>query len=208
MSGGSGHRHGVPGLVELSELLDVHVQQVSGARPVIADDRGALADPDIDIVASTTTSDITAGIAITGTGNHPQIAFTSSPVLPQDEVLSRLLFGASPANLSATEALQLAAALNSLRPASGGGRNPLGKLRSATGFDRLRILGADEATGRGTSLAAGKYITKNIYVEIITDAKGQTATQIQISLTRALSLLSSAGSFGGSNASVKYSKDY
>jgi translocation and assembly module TamB len=169
---------------------------------------GALSDPDINIQASTTTNDITAVINITGTGNHPQIAFTSTPVLPQDEVLSRLLFGASPANLSATEALQLAAALNSLRPSSGGGLNPLGKLRSATGFDRLRILGADDSTGRGTSLAAGKYITKNIYVEIITDAKGMTATQIQISLTRALSLLSQAGSFGGSNATLKYSKDY
>ncbi|WP_174291130.1 translocation/assembly module TamB domain-containing protein [Sphingomonas bacterium] len=169
---------------------------------------GALADPDINIQASTTTNGITAVINITGTGNHPQIAFTSSPVLPQDEVLSRLLFGASPANLSATDAIQLAAALNSLQPSSGGGLNPLGKLRSATGFDRLRILGADSATGRGTSLAAGKYITKNIYVEIVTDAKGMTATQIQISLTKALSLLSSAGSFGGSNASLKYSKDY
>lgn len=168
---------------------------------------GAVSDPDINIQASTTTSDITAVINITGTGNHPQIAFTSTPVLPQDEVLSRLLFGASPANLSATEAIQLAAALNSLR-GSGGGLNPLGKLRSATGFDRLRILGADDTTGRGTSLAAGKYITKNIYVEIITDAKGMTATQIQVSLTKALSLLSQAGSFGGSNATLKYSKDY
>ena len=170
---------------------------------------GALSDPDINIQATTTTTDtFTAVINITGTGNRPQIAFTSTPVLPQDEVLSRLLFGASPANLSATEAIQLAAALNSLRGSGGGGLNPLGKLRSATGFDRLRILGADQATGRGTSLAAGKYITKNIYVEIITDAKGMTATQIQIALTRALSLLSSTGSYGGSDARLKYSKDY
>ena len=169
---------------------------------------GALTDPDINIQASTTTNGITAIIAIGGTGNHPQITFTSTPTLPQDEVLSRLLFGTDPANLSATEAIQLASALNSLRGSGGGGLNPLGKLRSATGFDRLRILGADQASGRGTSLAAGKYITKDIYVEIITDAKGMTATQIEISLTKALSLLSSAGSFGGSNASLRYSKDY
>ncbi|WP_267382148.1 MULTISPECIES: translocation/assembly module TamB domain-containing protein [unclassified Sphingomonas] len=169
---------------------------------------GALTDPDINIVASTTTSDITVTINITGTGEHPQIAFTSTPTLPQDEVLSRLLFGTSPTNLSATEAIQLAAALNSLRGSSGGGLNPLGKLRSATGFDRLRILGADQATGRGTSLAAGKYISKNIYVEIITDARGFTATQLQVSLSRVLSVLSSTGSFGGSNVSVKYSRDF
>ena len=80
-------------------------------------------------------------------------------------MLSRLLFGTSPSNLSATEAIQLAAALNSLRGSGGGGLNPIGKLRSATGFDRLRLVGADQATGRGTSLAAGKYLTDNIYVE-------------------------------------------
>jgi translocation and assembly module TamB len=169
---------------------------------------GALLDPDINIQASTTAGGITAVINITGTGQRPQISFTSSPALPQDEVLSRLLFGSSPENLSATEAIQLAAALNSLRPSSGGGLNPLGKLRSATGFDRLRVLGADDATGRGTSLAAGKYLTDSIYVEIVTDARGFTATQIEIALTRALSLLSSTGSFGGTAASLRYSKDY
>ncbi len=169
---------------------------------------GALTDPAINITASTTTNGITANIVITGTGQRPQIAFTSTPVLPQDEVLSRLLFGSSPANLSATEAIQLAAALNSLRGSGGGGLNPLGKLRSATGFDRLRILGSDQATGRGTALAAGKYITDDIYVEVVTDARGFTATQLEIALTRALSVLSSTGSFGGSNVSLRYSKDY
>ncbi|VVT13578.1 Autotransporter secretion inner membrane protein TamB [Sphingomonas sp. EC-HK361] len=168
---------------------------------------GALTDPDLNIQATTTTDGITAVINITGTGMRPQIAFTSTPTLPQDEVLSRLLFGTNPENLSATEAIQLAAALNSLR-GSGGGLNPLGKLRSATGFDRLRILGADEASGRGTSLAAGKYITDDIYIEIITDARGYTATQLTIALTKAISVLSQAGSFGGSNVSVKYSRDF
>ena len=168
---------------------------------------GALSDPAIDILATTTTNGVTANIAITGTGQRPQIAFSSTPNLPQDEVLSRLLFGTSPANLSATEAIQLAAALNSLRPSSGGGLNPLGKLRSATGFDRLRIVGAGE-TGGGTGLAAGKYLTDNIYVEIVTDARGYTATQLEIALTKALKLLTSAGSFGGSDVKLKYSKDY
>jgi translocation and assembly module TamB len=168
---------------------------------------GALTDPDIDIQATTTTDGITAVINVTGTGQRPQIAFTSTPTLPQDEVLSRLLFGTNPENLSATEAIQLAAALNSLR-GSGGGLNPLGKLRSATGFDRLRVLGADDTTGRGTSLAAGKYLTDNVYIEIVTDARGFTATQLQIALTRTLSLLTETGSFGGSAGSLRYSRDF
>jgi translocation and assembly module TamB len=168
---------------------------------------GPLTDPDINISASTTTNGINAVLNITGTGQRPQIAFTSNPSLPQDEVLSRLLFGSSPQNLSAIEALQLAAALNSLRP-GGGGLNPLGKLRGAAGIDRLRILGADQATGQGTALAAGKYITDNIYVEIITDSRGYTATQLEIALTKSLSVLSQMGSFSGNSASVKYQKDF
>lgn len=168
---------------------------------------GALSNPTIDIQATTTAEGVTAILNVSGTAQQPRIAFTSTPSLPQEEVLSRLFFGTNVTNLSATEAIQLAAALNSLR-GSGGGLNPLGKLKSATGIDRLRILGADDATGRGTALAAGKYITNNIYIEIITDARGFTATQLEISLNRALSILSQTGSFGGSSVAIRYSKDY
>ena len=169
---------------------------------------GAVTDPDLDISATTTVDGVTAIINIGGRAQNPQVTFTSTPALPQDEVLSRLLFGSSVTSLSPTQAIQLAAALNSLRGSGGGGLNPLGKLRGATGIDRLRILGADKTAGRGTALAAGQYISNDIYVEVITDARGFTATQLQIALSKALSILSSTGSFGGSNVSLRYSKNY
>ena len=103
--------------------------------------------------------------------------------------------------------MQLAASLNSLR-GGGDGLNPLGVLQTAAGIDRLRILTPDATTGRGTAIAAGKYITNDVYVEIVTDARGYTATQIEISLTPALSLLSQFGSFGSNNVNVRYRKDY
>jgi translocation and assembly module TamB len=81
-------------------------------------------------------------------------------------------------------------------------------LQSAAGIDRLRILGPDENSGRGTAVAVGQYITNDVYVEIVTDARGYTATQLEISLTRALSVLGEVGSFGGSNINVRYRKDY
>ena len=109
--------------------------------------------------------------------------------------------------ISAIQAVQLAASLNSLR-GGGGGLNPLGRLRSATGIDRLRILDADSATGRGTAVAAGMYLSDDIYVEIITDAKGFTATQLEISLSRTLSLLSQFGSNSGTNVNIRYNRDY
>jgi translocation and assembly module TamB len=169
---------------------------------------GPVTNPELDISATTTVEDVTAVINIGGSAQNPQVTFTSTPALAQDEVLSRLLFGSSVTSLSPTQAIQLAAALNSLRGSGGGGLNPLGKLRSATGIDRLRILGADKTAGRGTALAAGQYISNDIYVEVITDARGFTATQLQIALSKALSILSSTGSFGGSNVSLRYSKNY
>jgi translocation and assembly module TamB len=169
--------------------------------------QGALTNPALDIAADTTVEGVTATINITGFAQSPQIAFTSTPTLPQDEILSRILFGSSVTSLSPVQAIQLAAALNSLR-GSGGGLNPLGKLRGIAGVDRLRVLGADETAGRGTALAAGKYISNNIYVEIITDARGFTAPQLEISLSRALSIHSQTGSFGGSNVSLRYKKTY
>jgi translocation and assembly module TamB len=168
---------------------------------------GPLLNPELNLAANTTVEGVTATINIGGSAQRPQVTFTSTPTLPQDEVLSRLLFGASVTSLSPTQAIQLAAALNSLR-GSGGGLNPLGKLRSASGIDRLRVLGADKTAGRGTALAAGQYISNDIYVEVISDARGFTATQLEISLSKALSLLSQTGSFGGSNVSLRYSKDY
>lgn len=166
-----------------------------------------LYNPTIAISASTTVEGVTAILNVTGTAERPEIAFTSTPSLPQDEVLSRILFGSNVSNLSATQAIQLAAALNGLR-GSGGGLNPLGKLQGASGIDRLRILGADKDSGRGTALAAGQYLTDNVYVEIITDARGFTATQLEVALSKALSVLSQTGGATGTSVNVRYSKDY
>jgi len=170
-------------------------------------DGGVFTNPQIALVARTSVEGVSATINISGRAQNPQIAFSSTPALPQDEVLSRLLFGSSITELTPVQAIQLAAALNSLR-GSGGGVDPLGKLRSASGISRLRVLGEDKSQGRGTALAVGQYISNNIYVEVVTDARGFTATQLEIGLSRALSLLSATSSFGGSSATLRYSRDY
>jgi translocation and assembly module TamB len=121
--------------------------------------------------------------------------------------MARILFGNSIGELSAIQAVQLAGSLNSLRGGAAG-LNPLGVLRSASGLDRLSILSADAKTGRDMAVAFGRYITNDLYVEIVTDARGYTATQLEISLTPALSVLSQISSGGRSNLNVRYKKDY
>jgi translocation and assembly module TamB len=170
-------------------------------------DGGSATDATIALRAEETIEDVAVTVNVAGSALDPKITFSSSPGLPQDEILSRVLFGSSIGNLSALQAVQLAASLNSLR-GTGGGLNPLGKLRAATGFDRLRILGPDDASGRGSALAAGKYLTDDIYLEVVTDARGFTATQLEVALSRSLSVLSQAGGSGRTNVNVRYRKTY
>lgn len=164
-------------------------------------------DPTIDIAAEARVEGLTATIAILGTAAKPEISFASVPALPQDEVLSRVLFGTSVSNLSAPEALQLAGAVASLR-GGGGGLNPIGAVQKAVGLDRLRILQANSETGRGTAIAAGEYITNRVYVEVASDAQGYTATNLEVQLTRSLSILSQLATLGGNSINLRWSKDY
>jgi translocation and assembly module TamB len=168
---------------------------------------GPATNPSLRVSAASEVDGTTVRVNIRGTGQNPDITFSSTPALPQDEIMARIMFGNSIGELSAIQAVQLAASLNNLRGGSGGS-NPLSVLQSATGLDRLRILGADDKIGRDMAVAFGQYITNDVYVEIVTDARGYTATQIEISLTPALSVLSQIGSGGTSNVNVRYKKDY
>lgn len=170
-------------------------------------DGGVPANPSLDIVANANTQGLNATIRVTGFAEKPVIGFASVPALPEDELLSRLLFGASITRLSAPEALQLAAAVAALQN-SGGGLDPINAVRRATGLDRLRILPADPQTGAGTALAAGKYITRRTYVEIISDGQGYSATRVEFQVTRWLSLLSTISTIGRQSANVRVSRDY
>ncbi|MGE3747381.1 MAG: translocation/assembly module TamB domain-containing protein, partial [Sphingomonadaceae bacterium] len=109
---------------------------------------------------------------------------------------------------SAPEALQLAAAVASLRQGGGDGLNPINAVRRVAGLDRLRILPADVTTGQGTAVAAGKYITRRTYVELISDGQGYSATRVEFQITRWLSLLSSVSTIGRQSVNVRVSKDY
>lgn len=164
-------------------------------------------DPLLDIHASAQLQGLDASVIVQGTGLKPDIQFASVPALPQDELLSRVLFGTSITNLSAPEALQLAAAVAALQSGSPN-LNPINALRSAVGLDRLRIVPADIATGQKTAVAAGKYIGRKLYVEVITDGHQYSATNVEYQITRWLSVLSTVSTIGRASANVRVSKDY
>ena len=164
-------------------------------------------NPLLDIRATADVQDLSATITVTGSSLRPIITFSSIPAMAQDELLARLLFGTSIANLSAPEAIQLASAVAAFQ-GGGGGLDPINAVRRATGLSRLRILPADTTTGAKTSIAAGKNISNNLYVELISDGQGYSATRVEFQITRWLSLLSSVSPIGRQSLSARISKDY
>lgn len=178
--------------------LDRGVIRFRGESPV---------DPLLDIRAEARVQGLDASVLVRGTGLKPEITFASIPALPQDELLSRILFGTSITNLSAPEAIQLAAAVAALQSGEGN-LDPINAVRRAVGLDRLRVVPADIATGQKTAISAGKYIGRKLFVEVITDGQGYSATRIEYQVTRWLSLLSSISTIGRTSANVRISKDY
>lgn len=163
-------------------------------------------DPRLDIAATTTLNGLTATVTVGGTSLKPDVNFSSIPAMPEEELLSRLLFGDSITQSSAPEALQLGAALASLH--GGGGLDPINKLRAAIGLDRLRIVNADPTQNRQTGVAAGKYLGRHFYAEIVTDGRGYSATNIEYRVTGWLSLLGTVSTVGRQSVNARVSKDY
>jgi translocation and assembly module TamB len=164
-------------------------------------------NPRLDILAETAKNGTNVDIAITGNAQSPAIAFSSDPPLPEEEILARLLFGGSVTSLSATDAVQLAAALAALQGGDGG-LDPIGSLRRTIGLDQLRIVSADPLTGRQTGIAIGKNITRQIYVELVTDGRGYSATQVEYRITSWLALLGTVSTIGRDSVLVQVSRDY
>ncbi len=144
-------------------------------------------DPALDFAAESTSGSVTAKLAITGHASAPRIALSSSPTLPQDEVLSHLLFSRSVSQLSPLELAQIAEAFAQLGGLSGG-FNPLGSLRKSLGLDRLAV--GTSASGNGATIEVGKTFGGNIYVGAKQDTSGGTQAIVQVDLTEHLKLQS------------------
>ncbi len=146
---------------------------------------------------------LTAVIKIGGTAAKPNITLSSTPVLPQDEILSQVLFGASAAQLSGLQAAQLASALAGL--SGGGGFDLIGGLRSFAHLDRLSIGGT---TATGTTISGGKYITDRIYLELTGGTREGQQASLEWRVKKHFSLVSKLGTQGDSQVAIRWRKDY
>ena len=160
-------------------------------------------DPYLDFTARTDGDGITVFVNVTGRVSDLDISFSSNPALPEDEVLSRLLFNRSMGELTPLQLGRLAGAAAEL--AGGGGSSLSESLRARAGLDDLDIV-----TGEDGNLAvqAGAYVQDNIYLGVQAGADGSSRVTVNLDVTDDLKARVSTGTDGDSSIGIFYETDY
>ena len=197
-------RRGYFDLLDRRFTIDRGAIDFAGSRPPV---------PMIDIAATAKTVEVNVTVALQGPALDPKVTLSSEPALPQDEILSRLLFGTSAARITPMQGLRLAAAVQELQ---GGGMvsGALTKFRRAVGVDTLDVQSTEATDDAGettqqTSARVGKYVTDKVYLEVeqgVTD--GGSKARVQVDLTPNLSVGSTVDDQSQTGVGVQWRYDY
>jgi translocation and assembly module TamB len=208
-------------LEQIRGSVDLLGKTFTLTRGTITFDGSAKLDPVLDIVAEASAEDITAQVIIGGFASAPTVTLSSTPPVPQDEILSRVLFGRGVGQITAAQGLQLAAAASTL---AGGGPGVLDRLRGGLGLDWFRLgsgpsgpasstlnpraANSGAATG-GTALSAGKYVAPGVSVGVSQGLSPPTSkVTVEIELRPHLTVQGEAGQSGGTGIGLNYNYDY
>jgi translocation and assembly module TamB len=158
--------------------------------------------PDLDLVAETNATGVTARISVTGLANQPTFAVSSNPSLPEDEILSRVLFQKPAGSLSPFQALELANAVGTLS----GQADAFESVRKSLGVDSLNI--SSSATG-DPQVSATHAINDRLSVGVTTGARPQdNGVSVYYDVTRHVRLQAGVDANGGSDAGVGVNWEY
>lgn len=163
--------------------------------------------PILDFSAEYKRSDVTAHIRLSGHLTSLDVAMDSEPLLPVDEILSRLLFNRGVVNISPIQALQLGQAVNAMT----GSRSTFDvadRTRRILHVDQLDIRQSEEENV-GASVSIGKYLTDNVYVEIekgVGTEEGRILSEVE--LTPNLTFESETGTDAHVGVGLNWKWDY
>ncbi|MCW4115314.1 translocation/assembly module TamB domain-containing protein [Aurantimonas sp. MSK8Z-1] len=156
--------------------------------------------PTLDLLATADAEDVTVNIAVTGPATDPAFNFSSTPALPQDEVLARLIFGQGTVDLSPLQIAQLAEAAATLAGV-GGGSGLLDNLRAQLGVDDLDIKTTQDGQA---SVGVGKYLNDNTYLGV--DSTGRVS--LDLKLGGGVKARAAVSATGGGEVGVFYEHEY
>ncbi|TNE36713.1 MAG: hypothetical protein EP347_10230 [Alphaproteobacteria bacterium] len=150
-----------------------------------------------------------ARILVGGTVGMPEISFTSTPPLPEEEIVALVLFGKPLAQLGPLEVLRTGTAVAQISGRTGGyDGGLLTRMRQSLGIDYLSI----DPTGGGDEtpvVTAGKYIGKGVFLKVIQGLGELTgALSVEYAVTDEITLSTEVNEVFQSEAAVEWKRDY
>ncbi|MEM7506060.1 MAG: translocation/assembly module TamB domain-containing protein [Pseudomonadota bacterium] len=173
------------------------------ARGKITFDGGPEIDPRLDIMFERETADLTGRIIVDGRASDPKLSFSSSPSLPEDEVLPRTIFGKSSQALTGSQAIQLALGLATLLDGGGG---TLDQVRGAVGLDQLRV---EQDEDGNASVAAGKEVSEGVFIGAKQSlGSGESSVIVEVDVFEGISVDAEVGQQSGPTIGLRWKKDF
>lgn len=163
-------------------------------------------DPLIDVAAKIRGKTANAQLRVGGSAKDPTFDLSSTPPLPDDEILSRVFFGKAVDQLTPMQVLRIAQVLASLSGNTAAGFDPVSQLRRKAGID---VFTVDTGAEGNTSVEAGKYIGDDVYLSVEHGtAAQQSEVKVEMNVTPNVQVETSVGNSGESSAGIKWKYDY
>lgn len=122
---------------------------------------GSIADPSLNLKAEKLIESITAGVSVTGRASSPKLNLYSAPSMPDEDILSVLIFNKPVGDLGSQDGFTLLRIANSLR---GDGTSDVtkmtDKLQESLGLTNLEL----QLTNNAPSIVAGKQLSSKFYI--------------------------------------------
>jgi translocation and assembly module TamB len=164
-------------------------------------------DPSLHVVAEYKPQGYTIDITVAGTASQPTLTLSSTPTLPQADILALVLFGKTTANLTKSDQAsmqQQAATLATSAAARGIGQ----QVMTAMGLEDLGF--SIEQVGSGTAVGYGKNLTENMRVtasQTVSGQKGQHAG-FEYNLTPSVKITTSTSPRNNNQIGAEWHKRY
>ncbi len=183
--------------------LDLLGKPFELTRGDITFDGAAGLDPAIGVSLEREEHDVHGGIYVDGRLSDPRVRFGSQSGLAPDEVLPRLLFGASQQSLSGTQALQLSLGVARLL---GHGPGLQDRLREAVGVDVLTVSGATE---EDAAVTVGQNLGDRVFVGAEQRiGTGQSSIIVEVEVMENVIVDSRMEAGQGANVGMSWRRDY
>lgn len=194
--------------------ISIFDRRLDFRRGTVSFDAGTLV-PTLDFLAASRAREVTANVTVTGPANDPKLEFSSTPELPQDEILARLLFDRRASELSPFQLAQLAQVLAGAAgietPGAGG---ILDRIRRTLALDRLAVgeeRSQDGNRSQGATLETGRYVADGVYLGVRQGSEGGAPrVGVQIDLLPRVRVEAETGgnSAGGDRVGLSFEYEY